>query len=592
MIEGRFVDAIDAYGRALNQLGFNVDRLKQGGPGRAAYPKNPLRVAIVMRKWARAVQFHGERRYAGGGNPPMETILQGAFAASSAANLLEGEREATALDQTRVADVIAEELRQAYDIQVELMYLASAARPTFVRRALEVSNRARGRSLIESVWARQSAALGPTDPEASRRLSIEIRIEELNRALSSERAEAMPRVSIIDDLSRRLVRARGELSSLSNSKSVLAHAPSAIVGALDARSRLQIGQAVIQYHITDRFVFAFFVPEVGPLQMQLLRPNARELHSLVQSYVRRMRDHRSPWRQTSTELYVELFSRWDHLLDKLTHLFIVPSGFLYQIPFGTLWDTRSGKMLQNRVAYSVLPHMKMIGLKLQSTRPSNALVVGIRKFAEHRELSLGEREALDVRDILSKSLGQSVTLLLGSRGEATKEQVLANLAEYGVIHLGTHGLPDRRPMLSRLIVKRGDGGDTGISALDLLELKRPLRAWVVVLSACDTGAVQPGNADDILGLPRAFLLAGTNRVIGTLWEVPEDSTAFLMAHLYSELTTPGTSISAAVVKAQQITAAAEHGKWKHPYYWGALIVVGDGTAVVFKQSPVARGRLP
>ena len=56
-------------------------------------------------------------------------------------------------------------------------------------------------------------------------------------------------------------------------------------------------------------------------------------------------------------------------------------------------------------------------------------------------------------------------------------------------------------MLSFLVVRGAAGGDDAVSALDLLELDRPLQAKVVVLSACETGVVEPGRADDFLGLP-------------------------------------------------------------------------------------------
>jgi CHAT domain-containing protein len=356
--------------------------------------------------------------------------------------------------------------------------------------------------------------------------------------------------------------------------------PADIAAGSQWRTKLKVGEAALLFHLTDRWVIAFFVPDTGPVQMELLGPNVQQLHSLVQSYAEKLKDPRLPWKQTSTELYVELLSRFDHQIETLDHLFIVPSGFLYQVPFGTLYDTRSGKVLAERVAHSVLPHMALIELPHSIRASPIAVALGIRDFARYNTLSLGEDEAIAVRD----TLGASTTLLLGSTKTATWKRLLEEMPGHQILHLSTHALPDRQPMLSAIVLKRPDGSDDSVSALDLLGTGMSHSPPLVTMSACDTGQVTPGLEDDILGLPRTFLLTGSVAVVTTLWPIQQESTRYLMKEFYRALKTPGVTVSSAMSLAQHYTAIRRDENWQHPYYWGALTVVGDGTIALFTRS--------
>jgi len=56
----------------------------------------------------------------------------------------------------------------------------------------------------------------------------------------------------------------------------------------------------------------------------------------------------------------------------------------------------------------------------------------------------------------------------------------------------------------------------------------------VTLSACETGLtdILRGSAEEYVGLPAGFMLAGVPRVVSSLWRVSELSTALLMERFY------------------------------------------------------------
>src|SRR5204862_6812405 len=59
-------------------------------------------------------------------------------------------------------------------------------------------------------------------------------------------------------------------------------------------------------------------------------------------------------------------------------------------------------------------------------------------------------------------------------------------------------------------------------------------ARLVTLSACETGIsdVLRGSAEEYVGIPAGFLLAGVPCVVSSLWAVPDLSTALLMERFY------------------------------------------------------------
>jgi CHAT domain-containing protein len=102
----------------------------------------------------------------------------------------------------------------------------------------------------------------------------------------------------------------------------------------------------------------------------------------------------------------------------------------------------------------------------------------------------------------------------------------------------------------------------------LLDLR--LKAEMVTLSACHTGVNKVFPGDELHGLVRGFLYAGTPSVVASLWAVSDLSTAELMREMYSQLRA-GATKRAALRQAQLVIKEA----YGHPYYWAPFVLMGN-----------------
>lgn len=153
-----------------------------------------------------------------------------------------------------------------------------------------------------------------------------------------------------------------------------------------------------------------------------------------------------------------------------------------------------------------------------------------------------------------------------------------DLSTYRYVHFATHGvlaedLPYvRQPALVLSQVGDLKGEDGFLTMEEVLNLK--LRADLTVLSACQTGLGQDVSGEGVVGLARAFLYAGSQAVVVSLWRVEDESTALLMGKFYRHIS-QGLRLAEALNRAKQDLRAERDGRFAHPFYWAPFVLFGS-----------------
>jgi len=149
----------------------------------------------------------------------------------------------------------------------------------------------------------------------------------------------------------------------------------------------------------------------------------------------------------------------------------------------------------------------------------------------------------------------------------------------------------------------GDDGILTAAEVQALDLRR---VDLVTLSACETGLGQSAGGEGLLGLQRAFQVAGAKHVVASLWMVDDHATQALMTEFYTNLwqrkLPPIEALRQAQLKmlvayqpkdkklragfqdakidAAALAAARERLKAGEatlpPFYWAAFVISGTG----------------
>ena len=175
-----------------------------------------------------------------------------------------------------------------------------------------------------------------------------------------------------------------------------------------------------------------------------------------------------------------------------------------------------------------------------------------------------------------KELAGSATRLKIGVEASVAEVNRTPLDSVQILHFATHGMPDPAyPDLSALVLalvdSEGNPVDGFLRSAEISDLA--LSSGLVVLSACQTGIGKEVRGEGLLSLTRSFLVAGTQRVVYTLWSVNDQATAQFMERFYFHLLVGKQDPGEALRQAQ--LDLAQSRQWHDPFYWAAFQLQGS-----------------
>jgi CHAT domain-containing protein len=368
----------------------------------------------------------------------------------------------------------------------------------------------------------------------------------------------------------------------------------------EAQALLDQTTAMIAYAMTQDNLFAFLLT-ANSFRVTRLKVSPEVLAARVQNYVDLINQgDEGGWQKVSARLYAELIAPLrEGLSPAINRLVIAPDGALCYLPFETLQNATENHspFLLKDFAISYTPSATVLAeLQASSDAHSTPLredllmlahpAIGAPLQSQHgapraTTRLLYDEEGLEISPLpFSADEARKVEYYAGARSQVfTDEQACEQLIKtnrldnFRVLHFATHGLVSQRhPLRSALVLAstEGDGEDGFLQAREILQLK--LKSDLVVLSACQTARGQILAGEGVQGLAQAFLHAGSQSVVASLWNVNDQRAALFMEAFYRHLANGQSKVEAlrwAKLELLKDTFTSS------PRYWAAFVLIGE-----------------
>lgn len=281
-------------------------------------------------------------------------------------------------------------------------------------------------------------------------------------------------------------------------------------------------------------------------------------------------------------------------------IYVSPDGVFNQLNLNTL-KKPGGEYVINRYDIVILGNSRdLIAIKSKKpkTLKKNATLLGFPDYGQGNIAPLpGTKTEIESVSKILKASGYQVTQFTQKTAtEANLKSVKGPL----LVHIATHGYflqdvektgsafginienANDNPLLRSGVMLAGaastvsgsrmpnlGSNDNGIlTAYEAMNLNLE-GTNLIVLSACETGLGDVKAGEGVYGLQRAFLVAGADALIMSLWKVDDAATQQLMTNFYSNWIKLGDKQKA--FKQAQLQLMT---KYKEPYYWGAFVMMG------------------
>jgi CHAT domain-containing protein/tetratricopeptide (TPR) repeat protein len=544
--------------------------------------------------------------------------------ARAAVEIVETYRTRAALEELR-AQFLADQYAY-YELYVDILVRLEERHPGagYAKRAFEVAERSKGRSLVDNLRTAEAEIRGGVDPElAALEAELQGRMSDLERRILRDRAAGIAAESAQNQL--RVLKAErelvvGQILSESPGWSALLASEPATLEEIQAELLSDGATQLVSFLLGEERSYAWIVGRES-LRVEVL-PARPEIEGLGRPAARLLATSHQP--QLSLQAQLTAKSLSEALLRPLAphltarRLILVKDGVLHYLPFAALPLPAGGTspalaVMVDRFEIVEVPSASAaVALRQRhagrpAARRSVAIVADpvfepddarLRMRGAPRSPS-SERTAASPAElpkrVRSAGLG-ALTRLTGSAQEAlfiselvrggdfllatsfdaNRELLLkGGLSGFRVLHLAGHGLayPDLAGLVLSLHDERGRPVDGLVQAYEIYGLR--LSADLVVLSACRTSLGQEIRGEGLMGLSRGFLHAGASQVLASLWDVDDAATAELMRRFYGAYLEVGENPSRALRMAQE--SIRHDPRWAAPHYWAGFVLQGDGS---------------
>ncbi|OQA33660.1 MAG: CHAT domain protein [Betaproteobacteria bacterium ADurb.Bin341] len=421
--------------------------------------------------------------------------------------------------------------------------------------AFDFVERSKSRALVDMLAAKMDFGIPEGNAEKARAALAEL--ERIDNSLrvreASSGAVQVAALRNLQEVRQKIHDAAPELAAL---------VAVSAVPATELKGLLRPDEVLLEYYLQGDDFFAFVL---GGGELKAVRLEGKGLDAEVQALRQALEQPRGDaWKSIAGGLHARLWQPIQGVLGATKKVVVVPHGALHYLPFAVLSDTR-GNFLIDRYDLRFLPSASVLKFlsPVQASVPSRILVLGNPDLGDPGlDLQFAEKETRTI-----SALFPGAQMLLRQNASETNFKKAA--AAYRRVHFATHGkFRPETPLSSGLYLAKDPENDGVLTVGELYSMR--LDAELVTLSACETGLGKVANGNDIVGLARGFLYAGSRAIVASLWSVDDQATAQLMQSFYRNLARMNKP--EALRQAQLSTRRA----YPHPFYWAAFQITGRG----------------
>lgn len=492
-----------------------------------------------------------------------------------------------------------------YTFLIDALMQASTVAPTaktaddYLRRALQVSERARARATVDLI---NEAAIDFTATVAADILERQKELDARQIAAVYQRDKLLESNAGEEELGAvvaELQSIRTELDVLEaearGSSSLYAELRAPTVLDADAmQAMLDADTVVLQYSLGDKNSYLWVITENAIRSIAI--PDRDAVNTIARSVYEQLAAPGTPI-LANDQLSEMILAPAASELRARNRVVIAADGALQYVPFSAL-SMDGAATINETHEIVVVPSLTAVAAQREAlvdrAEPALTLaVVGDPVFNDDdpRLVADGGTRSTPVPENMplprlpfSAREAEEIAALVGEADrfvatgfDADKSRIEGDrLQDYRYVHFATHGIIDAsHPALSRLAFSMRDSGGMPIDGFlrlrDIYALR--LNADLVVLSACDTALGREIRGEGLMGLTQGFLYAGADKVVASLWQVPDRATAELMARYYRNMFESGQDPVSAL-RSAQLELAADR-RWRDPYFWSGFVVQGD-----------------
>jgi len=420
--------------------------------------------------------------------------------------------------------------------------------------------------------------------------------ENLSRLYSMSKSDLTEQKINLDSIERAANTQEKNLSERSNI--FRSGYTSSIITWKDVQNALSIDDAVVDLiHInkfnkekTDTIYYGALVltKEMSAPQFVVLK-NGNQLEKRYLAYYRN-----SVKGKTVDEYsYAQYWEAIDKTIGIKKNVYVSMDGIYSQINISTL-RMGDGSFLLDKKNFLLVSNSKdILKLKTVVVKPiaATATLIGNPVFGTNGTIAALPGTKIEIESIKTQLVAKGYKVTTFVQSEAT-EQNIRKVSNPKILHIATHGFFIKEtageektmgvesehsalnPMLrSGLLLTNAEAAIEGKSEYGILTAYEVMnlnldQTEIVVMSACETGLGDVKNGEGVYGLQRAFLVAGADALIMSLWKVNDDATQKLMASFYKNYLILNDK-----QKAFKAAQTELKGIYKEPYFWGAFVLV-------------------